>query len=157
MICSNEKTIHLKRSDNIKTIRTLLILFAITSLSSCADVFAYNVKEIRNVVVPGFNGKVDTGHVYIDTVYMGQHHKIRDIDIERSLDVRLRKYNTYELDNYTDTQWYPIYSDTSLALTNSLSPVNLFMQGGEFVLQFDSRIHYVTSTDINYILWYLEV
>ncbi len=88
---------------------------------------------------------------------MGQHHKIRDIDIERSLDVRLRKYNTYELDNYTDTQWYPIYSDTSLALTNSLSPVNLFMQGGEFVLQFDSRIHYVTSTDINYILWYLEV
>ena len=88
---------------------------------------------------------------------MGQHHKIRDIDIERSLDVRLRKYNTYESDNYTDTEWYPIYSNTSLALTNSLSPVNLFMQGGDFVLQFDSRIHYVTSTDINYILWYLEV
>lgn len=132
-------------------------MLAITSLSSCADVFAYNVKEIRDLKVPGFNGKVDTGHVYIDIVNMGRHHKIRDIDIERSLDVRLRKYNTYEVDNYTDTAWYPIYSDTSLALTNSLSPVNLFMQGGEFVLQFDSRIHYVTSTDINYILWYLEV
>ena len=88
---------------------------------------------------------------------MGRHHKIRDIDIERSLDVRLRKYNTYESDGYTDTEWYPIYSGTSLALTNSLSPYNLFMQGGEFVLQFDSRINYVTSTDINYILWYLEV
>lgn len=141
----------------MKTIKVLLILLTVTAITGSANVFAYNVKEIRNLNVPGFNGKVDTGHVYIDTVNMGQHHKIRDIDIERSLDVRLRKYNTYESDNYTDTEWYPIYSNTSLALTNSLSPVNLFMQGGDFVLQFDSRIHYVTSTDINYILWYLEV
>lgn len=135
----------------MKTIKILMALLIVTIITNSHDIYAYNVATIVNKEVPGFNGSYYTDWYNIPTASMARHHKVRDIDVSRELDVRVEKKKG------SKGSWALLQTGSSDELTNSLSHKDLYMCGGDFQLHINSRIYYVTKTKINNVLWYLEV
>lgn len=133
----------------MKVYKTLLIIAVITFAASISGIKAYTVEHLQGIKVDGFN----RSYYYtenIDTSQMGRHHKLRDVRVGRSLDVRLEKSGI-------NSAWKELNTNQNVVLTNSNSSQALYMQGGNFTLHVDSRINYFSQTNLDSVLWYLEI
>lgn len=139
----------------MKSTKGLLLALIATALTSMNGIFAstYAVTSIVNANVPGFNGSYTTPTVYIDTVQMGRHHMVNNVSVSRELDIRVRSHGAYGI---TSGDWRILSNGSVTQLTDSLSPANLYMQGGNFDLYIDSRWYYTSGTTIYNANWYLD-
>ncbi len=132
--------------------KLLLVLLIITTITSSMGLFAsyMQIRSYTNVSVPAFNGDWYSAYETIDTVNMGRHHYVDNVSITPSyddLDIRVQKKD------YGSGPWRILEHGKSAILTDSFSSYGLYMQGGQFRLNVDSRITYIRATKINTMRW----
>lgn len=140
----------------MKRFKMLLVLFIATMIISPVGVFAayFQIRSYTNVSVPAFNGDWYSSYVTLETLNMGRHHYIDNVSITPSyddLDIRVQKKD------FGSGSWKILAHGKSVYLTDGNSSAGLYMQGGDFRLNVDSRITYIRATTINTMRWGLNL
>lgn len=142
-----------------KIFKYVICLYFITLVLrvSGVDAATYLVLEVREKYVPILGVYIyNTPVQYIPDAKMGNHHYVKNYNFDKGkVNVRVAKIastgNVYG-------EYYPLTSGSTINvyLTHPLSPLNLYMQGGNFRLEFKSSWDTFSEPLISTLDWYLK-
>lgn len=142
----------------MKSFKVLLIILGMTTLTNIAGVNAANeiIGTYTNKIVGGYNGSYNTANKNIPSEDMGQMHHVNNVDVDRELDIRVRKFNVANTSVTTNGSWKLLKDGQETVLTTSSSPYDLILVAGYFDLYVDSRWYYTSDTTITKMVWQLK-
>ena len=132
-----------KEDTNMKYVKYLVVLLAVTTITSMAGVKADNNPYYWNAVAPKLNGLVDSGSKTKDYLTT---QEIRWTQTERSLDIILMQPTGAYM-----SDWKFLVTGEDIIFSNDRA----MYVGSDYKLRVDSRIHYLNDTSFS-LQWYIH-